>query len=51
MILFVVSGALIFTDDEGNFAAYEDGFTILELARAHYRDQGLDVSRLDALIR
>jgi hypothetical protein len=51
IILFVVSGALIFTDDDGNFAAYEDGFTILELARDHYREQGLDVSRLDALIR
>ncbi len=51
IILFVVSGGLIYTDDDGNFAAYEDGFTILELARAHYREQGLDPGRLDALIR
>lgn len=49
--LFVVSGALVFIDDEGNFAAYEDGFSILALAREHYRSQGLDLERLDAMIR
>ncbi|UCG75365.1 MAG: 2,4'-dihydroxyacetophenone dioxygenase family protein [Gemmatimonadota bacterium] len=51
IILFIVSGGLVFTDDEGNFAAYEDGFTLLELAREHYGSKGLDLGRLDALIR
>jgi hypothetical protein len=26
---------------DGGFAAYEDGFTALELARKHYREAGL----------
>jgi hypothetical protein len=51
LILFVISGGLIFTDDDGNFAAYEDGFTALALAREHYRAAGLDVAELDALVR
>ncbi|MEN8375647.1 MAG: 2,4'-dihydroxyacetophenone dioxygenase family protein [Gemmatimonadota bacterium] len=49
--LFVVSGALVYVDDAGDFVAYEDGFTLLELARQHCREQGLDLARLDALIR
>jgi hypothetical protein len=43
--------ALIFFAVEGGFAAYEDGFTFLELARKYYREAGLDVRRLDALVR
>jgi hypothetical protein len=35
----------------GGFAAYEDGFTLLELTRKYYREAGLDLKKLDALIR
>jgi hypothetical protein len=34
-----------------DFATHEDGFTLLELTRKHYRSAGLDVKNLDALIR
>jgi quercetin dioxygenase-like cupin family protein len=53
LIFFVVEGGLIYLDraDSGAFAAYEDGFSMLELARKYYRETGLDVSRLDRLIR
>ena len=50
---FVVAGALIYLDaaKDAGFAAYEDGFTALELTRKYYKEVGLDASRLDALIR
>ena len=50
---FVVEGGLIYLDkaSNGSFAAYEDGFTALELTRNYYREAGLDPKRLDALIR
>ena len=53
IILFMVEGGLVYLDKvaEGSFAAYEDGFTALELCRKHYRDTGLDVSQLDLLVR
>ena len=53
LILFIVEGGLIYLDNasDGGFAAYEDGFTLLELCRKSYRDAGRDVSQLDALIR
>jgi 2,4'-dihydroxyacetophenone dioxygenase len=51
--LFVVGGGLIYLDKaaDGSFAAYEDGFSILELCRKHYRQAGLDVRQLDVLVR
>src|SRR5437764_14910300 len=51
--LFVVEGGFIYLDKtvNGSFAAYEDGFTALDLTRKHYRGAGLDVKKLDALIR
>ena len=51
--VFVVAGGLIYLDKpvNGSFAAYEDGFTLLELTRKHYRDVGLDVRQLDLLVR
>jgi len=51
--VFVVEGGLIYLDKtvNGNFAAYEDGFTALELTRKYYRQAGLDPKKLDALIR
>lgn len=53
LIFFVVEGGLIYLDKavDGGFAAYEDGFSMLELARSYYREAGLDALRLDALIR
>ena len=53
VILFVVEGGLIYLEKaiNGGFAAYEDGFTFLELARKHYREAGLDVRQLDLLVR
>jgi hypothetical protein len=35
----------------GGFAAYEDGFTLLELTRNYYRGAGLDARLLDLLVR
>jgi len=53
VILFMVEGGLINLDNpvDGSFAAYEDGFSMPELFRSHYRNAGLDVAQLDALIR
>lgn len=50
---FIVEGGLVYVDKEkgGAFVAYEDGFTLLELTRKYYREAGLDVRALDALIR
>ena len=51
--VFVVEGGLIYLDKavNGGFAAYEDGFSFLELCRKYYREAGLDVRHLDLLIR
>jgi 2,4'-dihydroxyacetophenone dioxygenase len=51
--LFVVEARLIYLDKakDGGFAAYEDGFSLLQLTRQYYRDAGLDAGKLDALIR
>ena len=50
---FVVSGGLVYLDkaEAGVFAAYEDGFTLLEFTRKYYAESGLDQSKLDAMIR
>ena len=50
---FVVQGGLVYLDkpNNGSFAAYEDGFTLLELTRKHYREADLDASKLDQLVR
>lgn len=53
LILFIVEGGLIYLDKpvKGGFAAYEDGFTILDLCRKYYREARLDVCELESLIR
>jgi hypothetical protein len=53
LILFVVEGGLIYLDKpvDGELAAYEDGFSALEFCRNYYREAGLDVKQLDALVR
>ncbi len=51
--LFVVGGGLIYLDKpvDGQFAAYEDGFSLLQLCRKHYQQAGLDVRKLDQMVR
>jgi 2,4'-dihydroxyacetophenone dioxygenase len=53
LIFFVVEGGLIYLDKavNGSFAAFEDGFTLLELTRNYYREAGLGVLKLDLLVR
>ena len=53
LVMFVVEGGLIYLDKptNGGVAAYEDGFTLLELTRKYYREAGLDARELDLLIR
>ena len=53
LIMFVVEGGLVYLDKpvDGGVAAYEDGFTLLELTRKYYREAGLDVRELDLLVR
>ena len=48
---FSLSGGLIYVDENGEFQGYDDGFTLLEMARKHYREVGLDVSELDLMVR
>jgi hypothetical protein len=45
----MVEGGLIYLEKSvnGGFAAYEDGFTALELCRKYYREAGLDARQLD----
>jgi 2,4'-dihydroxyacetophenone dioxygenase len=53
IIFFVVDGALVYLDKpvNGTLAAFEDGFSALELSRKFYREAGLDVGKLDLRIR
>jgi hypothetical protein len=53
LIVFMVEGALVYLDKpvNGSPAAYEDGFSILDLCRTYYRKAGLDAGQLDLLIR
>ncbi len=52
MAFFVVRGALVYMEPaDGAFQSYEDAFTFLEMARSHWRDNGLDVGQLDERIR
>jgi len=36
---------------DGNMLAYDDGFTILEIARKHYEKVGLNPAVLNTMIR
>jgi 2,4'-dihydroxyacetophenone dioxygenase len=53
MTFFVLQGGLIYVDniERGKVVAYDDGFTLLELARKHYKNVGLDLALIDAMIR
>jgi len=48
---FVTRGALVYTDAAGQQIGYEDVFTRLALARAHYRANSLDERALDRMVR
>ena len=49
---FVLHGGLIYLDkvEGGKVVGYDDGFTLLDLARKHYKEVGLD-PLLDEMIR
>jgi hypothetical protein len=53
MAFFVLHGGLIYLDnvENGQVIGYDDGFTLLDLARKHYREVGLDPKLLDKMIR
>jgi hypothetical protein len=50
---FVSLGGLVYLDsiESGKPIAYDDGFTLLELAKKHYREIGRDSDSLAALCR
>ena len=50
---FHLQGGLVYVDNvtDGNMVGYDDGFTLLEIARDHYKKNGLDISKIDAMIR
>ena len=41
----------VFDIDNGKVVGYDDGYTLLELARKHYTDVGLDLALLDNMVR
>ncbi|MEE2045486.1 2,4'-dihydroxyacetophenone dioxygenase family protein, partial [Nocardiopsis tropica] len=47
---FNISGAMVYVDDDGVQTGYEDVFTKIEMARAHYESVGLG-NVVDDLIR
>jgi len=51
MAFFVLSGGLIYINEDGSCKAYDDGFTLLAMAREHYKKVGLDPADLDKMIR
>jgi hypothetical protein len=53
IIFFVIDGALVYLDKPvgGTMAAFEDGFSALELSRKYYLQAGLDVGELNSRIR
>jgi hypothetical protein len=50
---FDLDGGLIYLDtiDNGQVVGYDDGFTLLDLARRHYETVGFDPKLLDRMIR
>lgn len=51
LTLFQVTGALIYVDPHGAAIGYDDVFTRLEKARAHFAAVGIDMVELERLIR
>jgi 2,4'-dihydroxyacetophenone dioxygenase len=46
-----VSGGYIYVDAQGNPTGFEDVFTKIDLARKHYRINGVGETYLESLIR
>lgn len=49
--VFQVTGSLIYVDPQGVVTGYDDVFTRMEVARAHYRAVGLGEDYIERLIR
>lgn len=49
--LFHVTGSYVYVDPDGEAVAYEDAFTKLEAARAHYGSIGLGADYADRFMR
>jgi hypothetical protein len=49
--LFHVTGNYIYVDPDGQALGYEDVYTKLDAARAHYTEIGLGASFVDSMIR
>jgi 2,4'-dihydroxyacetophenone dioxygenase len=51
MTLFHVTGGYVYVDDHGGAVGYEDVFTKIAAARAHYARLGLSSAALERIIR
>lgn len=49
--LFNVNGAMVYLDDDGRQAGYEDVWTKIEMCRRHYEAAGLGAGYVDAFVR
>lgn len=50
-VFFVVSGPLMWLDDEGKTIGHFDVFDYMAAARAHYATNGIGADYVDTLIR
>jgi len=50
-VFFVVSGPLMWLDEQGNTVGHYDVFDYMRDARAHYEEVGIAADYLDSLIR
>ena len=50
-VFFVVSGPLMWLDEQGNTVGHYDVFDYMRDARAHYKEVGIADDYLDSLIR
>jgi 2,4'-dihydroxyacetophenone dioxygenase len=49
--MFNVNGAMIYVDEKGETAGYEDVFTKIEMCRAHYQEMGLGADFVNQFVR
>jgi hypothetical protein len=49
--LFQVNGSLVYVDPQGHATGYDDVFTRLEKARAHYSTVGLGEDYVEQYVR
>jgi 2,4'-dihydroxyacetophenone dioxygenase len=50
-VFFVVSGPLMWLDEDGNTTGHYDVFDYIAAARAHYASNGIGADYVDTLIR